>query len=229
MIADGAAHGKSRLLPDYVAWGYLHRSLPGERPAGALRRLVIWDVQPPPELGLQRLLAVPDTAPQGDHREVIEHLRGPEATPGMARRRMLDADLIEWHVHGLVDPSVSDAAALALSVDRDHRSLLTAHDILELRLERGPGVILGACRGGLSARYRSFQWSLPLAFLRAGARWVIASPTPIEDAEGPAFFAAVWRRIRQGASPAIALRDERTAPRWKHSYRQWTRDVVLFY
>ena len=29
--------------------------------------------------------------------------------------------------------------------------------------------------------------SLPLAFMKAGARWVVASPAPIEDAEAPLF------------------------------------------
>ena len=229
VIATAPVLGQSRLLPDHFAWGYLQTNLPRRTFDPSSRRLVIWDVQPPPELGLQRLLAVPDIAPPGDHRGGAEQLRGPAATPTTVRARMPAADLIELHVHGVVDPEVSDAAALALSPDPDGRSLLTGHDLLTTTLPLRPGVILAACRAGLSARYGAFQWSLPVAFLRAGARWVVASPTPVEDAEGPAFFSAVWRRIVAGAPPAVALRDERTAGRWRRSHRQWTSHVVLFH
>jgi hypothetical protein len=229
VVATAPVLGQSRLLPDDRAWGYL-RSRGQPRPFdGQVRRLVIWDVQPPATLGLQRLLAVPDTAPAPGRSEAVEFLSGPLATPAATLARLPDADLIEWHVHGVVDPAVSDAAALALSPDEGGRALLGARDILALKLPRSPGVVLGACRAGLSARYGAYQWSLPLAFLRAGARWVIASPKPIEDAEAPAFFAGTWRRIALGTSPAIALRDERTSSRWRRSFREWTRDVVLFY
>ncbi|HEY0715016.1 MAG TPA: CHAT domain-containing protein, partial [Polyangia bacterium] len=157
-----------------------------------------------------------------------EVLQGAKATPSTALARLLEMDLVEWHVHGLLDPEVSDAAALALSPEGDGRTLLTAGDILKVNLPRKPGVILGACRAGQSARYGAYQWSLPLAFLSAGARWVIASPTPVEDIEAPAFFAAVWQRIQKGASPAIALRDERRASRWQNSFRNWISDIVIF-
>jgi cellulose synthase operon protein C len=229
VIATAPVLGQSRLLPDEVAWGYLNTSDPPRTFVDPVERLVIWDVEPPATLGLQRLLAAPDTTPLPGRPQTVHHLRGPQATPRAALERLGAADLIEWHVHGLFDPEISDAAILALSPGDDGNAFLTGRDILGLRLTRRPGVILGACSAGLSARYGAYQWSLPLAFLQAGARWVIASPTAIEDAEAPRFFAAVWRAIALGASPAVALRDQRISGAWAHSYQQWTRNVVLFH
>lgn len=38
---------------------------------------------------------------------------------------------------------------------------------------------------------------------------MIASPAPVQDCEAGPFFDAVRARIRRGASPAVAVRDER--------------------
>jgi cellulose synthase operon protein C len=226
VIATAPVLGSSRLLPPNLPWSY-RRGGGGSPPLRKpLHRLVVFDARPPAALGLGRLPAVPDIG--GGEDGTVEVLRGRAATPGAALARAVDADVIEWHVHGIVDAEVSDAAALALSADPDGRALLTASDILRLSLPRRPGIVLGACRAGLSARYGAYQWSLPLAFLSAGARWVLASPTPIEDAEAPEFFAGVWRRIVRGAHPAVALRDERMSGRWRQSFNHWTEDVVLF-
>jgi hypothetical protein len=225
VIATAPLLGQPRLLPPTQAWSYLRNAGQGPALSGSLRRLVIYDARPPDDLGLARLPAVPALTQEGT---VTEVLQGPAATPSAALERALQMDLIEWHVHGLLDPEVSDAAALALSPEGNGRNLLTASDILKVTLPRKPGVILGACRAGQSARYGAYQWSLPLAFLSAGARWVIASPTPVEDAEAPAFFSGVWQRIQKGASPAVALRDERRAPRWQSSFRDWIQDIVIF-
>jgi hypothetical protein len=70
-------------------------------------------------------------------------------------------------------------------------------------------------------------WSLPAAFLEGGAAAVLASPAEVQDAEAPAFFHAVQERIRAGAKPAVALREERV--RWlARDGRSWVQDVMLF-
>jgi cellulose synthase operon protein C len=232
VVATSPVLGRSRLLPGKLAWGYLRGDGLAPTIHKPINRLVIFDARPPARLGLSPLLTSPSLAATAEG-ETVEPLRGAAATPRAALARAMAADVIEWHVHGLLDPEVSDAAALALSPELDPAgqegtSLLTAADILAVKLPRRPGVILGACHAGLSARYGAYQWSLPLAFLRAGARWVIASPTPIEDVEAPAFFASVWRRIMAGAPPAVALRDERNQARWQRSYKDWIADVVIF-
>jgi CHAT domain-containing protein len=141
---------------------------------------------------------------------------------------MASANQVELHTHGIVDPEISDMAALVLSGKKVEDSLLLASDVANLALRGRPGVVLGACAAAQRATYGALPRSLPMAFLRAGASWVIASPQPVEDFEAPAFFEGIWRRIRAGAAPAIALRDERSDARWSQARSSWTRDVVLF-
>jgi hypothetical protein len=68
---------------------------------------------------------------------------------------------------------------------------------------------------------------LPLAFTRAGARAVFASPAPIRDADAGAFFDGVLARTREGATPARALRDARVSA-LKKEENSWIRSVLVF-
>ncbi|MCY1011106.1 CHAT domain-containing protein [Nannocystis pusilla] len=131
---------------------------------------------------------------------------------------------IEFHVHGLVDLAVSDASFLALTPEADGRHTLTAGQIRGVALPARPVVILGACHAGQVAPYLHEAWSLPSAFLEAGARVVIASPAPVEDREAGPFFDAVRARIRRGASPAVAVRDERLL----RGGADWAAHVLVF-
>lgn len=201
--------GRPGLLPPDIAWSYrvghpdLRTGPSGQVEASA--RLVVADAVPPASLHLPPLL--PWQRDTGTPGPVV--LAGPDATPSRVLAAMAGARVIEFHVHGLVDLGVSDASFLALSADADGRHALTAGQIRELRLANSPLVILGACHAGQVAPYLHEAWSLPLAFLEAGARAVIASPAPVQDREAGPFFAGVRQRIADGASPAVAVRDER--------------------
>lgn len=221
VVATAPVLGRADLLPGEIAWGYLDG---GRRPppAPVARRLVVSDVRPPDELRLPRLQPVPAEAG-------AIALRGPAATPARVLDEARAADEIELHVHGIVDPSLADTAALVMSADERGRALVEAREIQRLALPRRPIVVLGACQAATSARSDVLHASLPAAFLRAGASVVLASPAPVEDAEAPAFFAGVLARLHAGAPPPVALRDERASPRWAHSRDAWTRSVVIFY
>jgi CHAT domain-containing protein len=70
-------------------------------------------------------------------------------------------------------------------------------------------------------------WSLPAAFVYAGARAVIASAAPIPDAEAGEFFDHLRDRVQAGAPVAVALRDARQ--QWISLGRgEWVRDVIVF-
>ncbi len=64
--------------------------------------------------------------------------------------------------------------------------------------------------------------------MEAGARGVLAATVEIPDLEAQAFFNAVRERMRSGAAPAVALRDERL--RWLREGRgtKWLDGVLLF-
>jgi hypothetical protein len=218
-------HGRARLLPSDVAWSYVNgpaRTVPA--PSGMPRQLIVGDVQAPAALGLPRL------APWRPERSVPGSrvdLNGPAATPTRVMEEMTDADEVDIHAHGLVNLGLSDASLIVLSPEPDGRYALTAGDVRRHPLRRSPVVVLGSCRAAQSAPYLHEPWSLPVAFLEAGARAVIASPVDIPDMQAGPFFEAVRTRIRRGESPAIALRNERmrvlaTTP------DSWVQTIVVF-
>jgi hypothetical protein len=115
---------------------------------------------------------------------------------------------------------------LVLSPDKLGRYALTANAIGKLKLARAPLVALAACSAAHTAPFLHKAWSLPMAFVNAGARAVLASSSPVPDREADRFFDRVLARIHDGQSPAIALRDERVA--WRARGQPWTTDVILF-
>lgn len=217
--------GRPGLLPLDVAWSYRvgheHLRTGSEGQVKTGERLVVADAQAPASLELPRLSPWRDAGDGPPPRL----LAGPDATPSRVLKALPGAAEIEFHVHGLVDLAVSDASFLALGPDLDGRHALTAGDLRGVELPARPLVILGACHAGQVAPYLHEAWSLPVAFLEAGARAVIASPAPVDDREAGPFFAAVRARIRGGASPAVAVRDERV--RLGESAR-WAASVLVF-
>lgn len=218
-------HGRAGLLPDDMAWSY-RRGPQTSAPAvvGSPRRLVVSDVDAPAALGLPRLTSWAPSAQ--DHSSRVQ-LSGPAATPERVLQEMARADEIDIHAHGLVNLGLSDASLIVLSPQADGRYALTAGEVRHHRLERAPVVVLASCRAAQTAPYLHEPWSLPVAFLEAGARAVIASPSDIPDAEAGPFFEAVRIRIRQGETPATAVRNERMR-NLAASPGSWARTVVVF-
>jgi hypothetical protein len=213
--------GAPDLLPADMAWSYRVSPRPaaGGEP-GAAHRVVITDVVPPASLGLAALRPYP-RADQGD----ALVLRGVEASPARVRRELADATLVEFHVHGMDDLARSDVPLLALSPGDDGEWALTAEVVRATRLARAPVILLADCHAGRLARHEA--WGLPIAFLTAGARAVLASPELVADADAPAFFAAVRQRLAAGDPPAAALRAARQ-PVLAADPDSWVRSVMIF-
>jgi hypothetical protein len=222
VVARPPLHGRVGLLPPDVAWSYiLPRPEMGAARTGAERRLVVADVEPPPGLALAPLAPWTSAAP-GD-----TLLTGAMATPGRVLEAMTSATQVEIHAHGLINLDVSDASLLVLSPEADGRYALTAADLRERRLQGAPLVILAACRAAHTAPSYHEPFSLPVAFLTAGARAVLAATVDVPDAQAGPFFEAVQRRIRAGQPVARALRDERVA--WlQKSGSDWVKAVLAF-
>jgi tetratricopeptide (TPR) repeat protein len=222
VVARPPLHGRAGLLPDDVAWRYLSpRAVSPAAAPGAARRLVVKDVEAPPGLELPRLGA---WEPVGEDITVLS--RG-DATPGRVLEAMTRATEIEIHAHGLINPTLSDASLLVLSPDASGRYALTAGEVREHRLEGHPLVTLAACRAAYTAHQVHEPFSLPAAFLDAGARTVLAATVDIPDAEAGPFFIAVQERIRAGQRAAVALRDVRME--WlREDPESWARSVLVF-
>jgi cellulose synthase operon protein C len=92
---------------------------------------------------------------------------------------MAEADEIEIHAHGLINPSLSDASLVVLSPEMDGHHALDASEVRRQRLRRAPVVLLAACGTARAAPFLHEPFSLPVAFIDAGARAVLASTVDI--------------------------------------------------
>ena len=212
-------HGLARLLPPEMAWGYASRS--ETTPAVAVRRLVVSEPDPPDELGLPRLGSW-GSPPQG-----ATWIHGHGATPVAVLAALGTATEVEIHAHGIVNAAESSASILALSPDEDGKFALSASDLEKVKLEGHPVVVLGACHAARTAAYLHEAWSLPVTLVRSGARAVFATSGVIADVEARPFFDAVLARVRAGAAPSVALRDERV--QWlSRDPNSWVADVIEF-
>jgi hypothetical protein len=224
VLARAPLRGRSGLLPEGMAWHYRSRGGPPPAPPTGIpgRYLVVANV----DLAQGETLNYWKPAFDGDDqrapssRQVL--LSGARATPSAVLREMQDATEVDIATHGSVD-AADDASALLLAPGAEG-DRLTSAAIERSALRGAPLIILAACRGGQPAPVLHEAQSLPGAFIRAGARSVIAATEEITDLEASRFFARVRTRVRAGATPAVAVRDERlewlrqgTAPGWMQS------------
>jgi hypothetical protein len=214
--------GTGRLLPPDLAWSYVIEG--HSRVSAAHRRVVVANPETPAELRLPALGLYFDNPVDGD----MLLLRGRDATPTRVLQEIRDASVIEFHTHGFIANDVSEASYLVLSPEPDRSYALTARDVTTIKLEAAPLVILAACHAATSSRSLEGGMGLAEAFLRSGARAVIASPDAIPDLAGAAFFAAIRERVQQGTNPAVAVREERMRRLASSPEETWVSGVVVF-
>jgi hypothetical protein len=225
VLARAPVLGLGRLLPPDIAWSYLLAGpgQPAAAPSPQASRLVIANPETLPDLKLPPLAPYPAALEPG-----TTVLRGGDATPSRVLVAMRDASVIEFHTHGILGNDVSESSYLVLSPELDRQYALTARDVAGVELAGRPLVILGACHAADSSKSPESGLGLPEAFLRSGARAVIASPDAIEDLGAGPFFAAVRDRVMHGADPAAAVRDERMQRLAKSRDDTWVSGVVVF-
>jgi CHAT domain-containing protein len=161
-----------------------------------------------------------DTVPAGGTEEFLSECQGASVVH-LACHGTFNAD--NPYLSGLLafpdDPgdlpgasrALTDYAVTSAAPRRRYRLLTVAEIMARCRLPACRLVVLSACRSGLPRQHAADEFtSLPGAFLMAGARGVIASLWPVDDAATyllmDAFYAA-WAGGRgEVASPAAALR-----------------------
>ncbi|MBZ4416546.1 CHAT domain-containing protein [Myxococcus sp. RHSTA-1-4] len=226
VLAAPPLDSRGGLLPPDIAWRYRVGAAPPKAPSPAPPPLhvVVANVETPASLRLARLSSWESApAPAGHSLE----LTGMHATPSRVLEAMTRATDIEFHAHGVVDRSLSDATVIALAPEHDGRYGLTAEAIRQTRLEGSPMVLLGACSAARLPPLLHQTSSLPQAFVGAGARAVFAATVDIPDSAGR-FFQAVRERIRAGTMPAIALRQERLLWLREQPDARWVSRVLLY-
>ncbi|SEK31547.1 Putative zinc-finger [Stigmatella aurantiaca] len=225
VLAEPLLQGRPGLLGPDRAWSYLAPKVRGPNAPAvgtSFKHVVVSDVEPPASLGLPRLLPWSRPPEPGE-----VHLRGASATPEAVLAELTDATQVEFHAHGLSRSGFSDASFLALSPGARGRYALTAADLQGRSLRGAPLVLLAACEANVGALRYHDVWSLPAAFIQAGARSVVAPSSQVPDAEVGTFFQELLERVDAGATAAQALRDTRRA--WLQTKpTRWVEDLVVF-
>jgi hypothetical protein len=130
-----------------------------------------------------------------------------QATRDAVISALPDADIIHIAAHARADLGDPLNSGVVLANDQD---LLLA-DVLSKTLAARL-VVLSACESALPGdRLPDELVSLPAGFLQAGARGVIGSLWPVDDAATCVLMAEFWNQLRLGRSPNDALR---TAQLW---------------
>ncbi len=224
VLARPPLHGRAGLLPSDMAWSYL-TSPPDQRrsPTGPAVHLVVSEVKLPPDVSLKRLN---DWTPTFGPDEKQIKLSGSEATPSRVLSEMKHATEIDLVAHGIIN-DYSDTSYLVLA-EGTEGSKLGVSKVRAASLLGAPFVVLAACHAAHATSSLDDPFSLPTAFIEAGARGVLAATVEIPDREAAAFFNAIREQLRSGKPPKLALRDERV--RWLREGRgqQWLESVLLF-
>lgn len=222
VMAQPAVQGRPDILPRELAWSYLtdaraRDAAPGQ-PTSPPRAVIIADVNPPSYLQLDSLSPWP-----ADATGTATLVSADSATPTRVLREIRTATEIHFHTHAIVNAALSDASHLVLSPDANGNYALTAEALRHVTLANRPIVVLAACDSAQGAGLQHRAWSLPYAFVAAGARAVFASASKLPDREAIPFYTRVLDQIRTGSDPARVLRDERM----KHP-SDWIANVILF-
>ncbi len=217
VFARPPLHGRADLLPRELPWFFVgdvsHASV---RPLHA-HTVEVVDAHPPASVGTT-------TLPAMRARDGFDvSLAGDAATPAATLAALASATYVELHVHGIVAPSDDGAAFLALSPDAHGEFALRGDAVRKVKLAGAPTVVLAACRASTVAPYLSRRWSLPDAFVAAGASAVIAVDRPIDDATARTVFDELRRRAlaNEPIERAVAaIRATATAP--------WAQRLMVF-
>ncbi len=142
-------------------------------------------------------------------------LLGPAATRSEVLARFLDATLIHLATHAFFDPDNPLESGIVLA-----DGVITAREILQLRLQTDI-LVLSACASGQVGSLGGEELAgLSQAFLQAGVRSLLVSLWRVSDPATAALMKAFYAARQAGADKAQALRLAMSGlqrdPRWTH-------------
>jgi CHAT domain-containing protein len=150
-------------------------------------------------------------------------LDGAKATPAAYRAASpAKFDYVHFVAHGVATRKRPLDSAVILARDAATKSYkLLARDVVAEPLTARL-VTISSCHGAGTRTYAGEGVvGLAWAFLRAGARQVIASLWEVNDAATPQLMDRMYASIRAGRDPAVALRDAKlTLVRSSGAYRR---------
>ncbi|HLF26291.1 MAG TPA: CHAT domain-containing tetratricopeptide repeat protein [Anaerolineae bacterium] len=136
----------------------------------------------------------------------LKQLWGEQATRATLLRMQHTGELDRYQVLHFATHAWLDHLAPTQSSVLLHDDHLAYIDILNLKLHAHL-VVLASCEGALGQRYAGDEMvGLAQAFFFAGARTVVASLWPVEDASTTAFMRRFYRHLDTGSGVARSLR-----------------------
>ena len=133
-------------------------------------------------------------------------LLGANATKERVIGALAYCDAAHFAVHAVAAGGGVPSSFLRLTSSRGDDGKLFASDIAALKLSGVRTVVLAACRTAVASPDLRYSQSLTDAFLKAGAGSVVGSLWEIEDAPTRDLSIAFHRALRDGLTPAEALR-----------------------
>ncbi|HEU5413659.1 MAG TPA: CHAT domain-containing protein, partial [Candidatus Angelobacter sp.] len=113
--------------------------------------------------------------------------------------------LIHFAAHGLSNQIRPLESAILLSPDSENSTSLYGHDIVEHKLN-AELVVISSCKGAEGRIYGEGSVGLAWAFMKAGARQVIAALWNLDDAAAAELMKTFYDGLKSGQTPAAALR-----------------------
>ena len=132
-------------------------------------------------------------------------LTGDQATETRVKQQMTQARLIHLATHGLLDDRRGIGSAIAFAPSGTDNGLLTAEEILDLRLIADL-VVLSACDTGRGKITGDGVIGLSRSLISAGAPSVLVSLWAVPDAPTASLMQAFYRNLQQNPDKAQALR-----------------------
>ena len=175
---------------------------------GTLRSAAVVDAAPKLQAATKEIRIVADLFVARDSNAKVKLLLGAEGSAATLQGIWASgADVVHFATHALADLRQPLASLLVLPATdaSGAATYLTAGQVERWRGDAGL-VFLSACESAIGPpRFASGMPGLQTAFLRAGARGVIATLWPIEDVLAQEFSADFYRRYTSGESAAQSL------------------------
>ncbi len=165
----------------------------------------------------------------------VSAITGNQATKAAIVRQMPQAKIIHLATHGLLDdfsgggvpgaivlansPANSNNAQAAPNVSQLNQGLLTAAEILNLRLT-SKLVVLSACDTGRGKITGDGVIGLSRSFIAAGAASVLVSLWAIPDAPTAELMETFYQQLQSNPDEALALQRAMVATKAKHPHPQ---------
>jgi CHAT domain-containing protein/Tfp pilus assembly protein PilF len=176
--------------------------------SGTLRSAPVADPTPPLQVATAEIQAIADLFAARDRAAKVKLFAGVDGDANTLRTLWSSgADVVHFATHALADLRQPLASLLVLPAKDAAGSpaYLTAGQVQEWRGDVGL-VFLSACESAIGPpRFAGGMPGLQSAFLRAGARGVVATLWPIEDVMAREFTADFYQRFTRGESAAQAL------------------------